>query len=125
MTKKYRVSTSIHIYEENDPSYECKIYSTGDSYEACIELEYQRKCLTILNCTPRFLLRDSMNGLCDEALNVTKSDMDNLNNTMINNVLNNEKSEKYPQPCISIRYKPKLQYVSSRSDENLVSNLMT
>ena len=37
--KLYKMKTSLKIHMENDPLYQCKIYSVNESYNICIEKE--------------------------------------------------------------------------------------
>ena len=64
-------------------------------------------------------MRECLRNMCNGRLNVTEKEMTKVEHIIINNVINNEISTKCLQPCKEVRYKPKLQYVSSRSEENL------
>ena len=82
-------------------------------------MKVQEKIEEILYCTPPYLIRESLRKVCNGRLNVTENEMTRVGDILINDVINNEKSTNCLQPCKEVTYKPKLQYVSSRSEENL------
>ena len=53
--QKYTIRILQKIHLENDPHFQCKNYNHVGEYNTCLEEEYTRQSLEILNCTPPWM----------------------------------------------------------------------
>ena len=68
ITYKIKVLEDIHIAE--DPNFQCKNYYHNGDYNRCLEEEYTRQSLDILNCTPPWMT-DYKDIWCKHHLNTS------------------------------------------------------
>ena len=52
--EKYKIKIIEEIHKENDPNYSCRNYQPQE-YESCLEAEFTRQTLSLLNCTPPWM----------------------------------------------------------------------
>ena len=52
---KYRIKVLEEIHLEDDPNFPCRNYKYNGEYNQCLEDEYTRQSLEILNCTPPWM----------------------------------------------------------------------
>ena len=56
--KKYRIKLLEEIHLEEDPHFPCRNYEYDGEYNQCLEEEYTRQSLEVLNCTPPWMTDD-------------------------------------------------------------------
>ena len=52
--EKYKIKIIEELHKENDPNYSCRNY-LPEEYERCLEAEFIRQTLRLLNCTPPWM----------------------------------------------------------------------
>ena len=52
--EKYKIKIMEEIHMENDPNYSCRNYQPRE-YDLCLEAEFTRQTLSLLNCTPPWM----------------------------------------------------------------------
>ena len=50
---KLKILEDFHL--EDDPNYSCRNYQQAGEYDSCLETEYTRQSLDLLNCTPPWM----------------------------------------------------------------------
>ena len=101
--EKYRVQFTEETHLEGDPIFECTDYVLPQDYDQCLEAEYVRQTLLLLNCTPPWLT-DNQDLWCKDRLNISDQQADNIN-LYFDQILDG----KFPngnclKPCKFMRY---------------------
>ena len=52
---EYKVKIYEEIHLEEDPHFPCRTYSTAGEYDACLEAEYVRQTVDLMDCTPPWM----------------------------------------------------------------------
>lgn len=52
--EKYKIKIMEEIHMEDEPNYSCRIYQPRE-YDQCLEAEFTRQTLSLLNCTPPWM----------------------------------------------------------------------
>ena len=71
----YLVKISQLRHVEGDPHFDCKDYTEDDTYGGCIEEEFRRKLVSILNCTPPWL---PSSRICNKEMEIGEDETDKL-----------------------------------------------
>ena len=71
----YLVKISQLRHVEGNPHFDCKDYSEDHTYGGCIEEEFRRKLVNILNCTPPWL---PSNGICNKEMEIGEDETNKL-----------------------------------------------
>ena len=71
----YLIKISQLRHVEGSPHYDCKDYSEENTYGQCIEEEFRRKLVSILNCTPPWL---PSGRICNKEMEIGKDESDKL-----------------------------------------------
>ena len=77
--KKYRIKLLEEIHLEEDPHFPCRNYEYDGEYNQCLEEEYTRQSLELLNCTPPWIT-DNQNIWCERNIHVTQELIDKFQN---------------------------------------------
>ena len=101
--EKYRVQFTEETHLEGDPIFECTDYVMPQDYDQCLEAEYVRQTLLLLNCTPPWLT-DNQDLWCKDRLNISDQQANN-NDLYFDQILDG----KFPngnclKPCNFMRY---------------------
>ena len=100
--KKYRVQLTEETHLEGDPIFECTDYALPHDYDQCLEAEYVRQTLRLLNCTPPWLT-DRKDLWCKDRLNLSDQQADN-NDQYFDEILDGKApSGNCLKPCIFMR----------------------
>lgn len=75
ITYKIKVLEDIHL--ENDPNFQCSKYKNNEEYNQCLEDEYVRQSLEIVNCTPPWMT-DNQDIWCKHHMNTSTEIRDRL-----------------------------------------------
>ena len=70
--KKYRIKVLEEIHLEDDPNFPCRKYIYNGEYNQCLEDEYTRQSLDLLNCTPPWMT-NNQNLWCKHNLNLSSA----------------------------------------------------
>ena len=71
----YLVKISQLRHVEGNPNFDCKDYSEDDTYGGCIEEEFRRKLVSILNCTPPWV---PSSRICNKEMQIGEDETDKL-----------------------------------------------
>ena len=71
----YLVKISQLRHVEGNPHFDCKDYTEDQTYGRCIEEEFRRKLVSILNCTPPWL---PSNEICNKEMEISEDETDKL-----------------------------------------------
>ena len=69
---KYKIKVLEEIHLEEDPNYPCRKYNHNGEYNQCLEEEYTRQSLEILNCTPPWMT-DNQDFWCKQNINLSEA----------------------------------------------------
>ena len=67
----YKVKVLEEIHLENDPNFPCRNYGYDGEYNQCLEEEYTRQSLNLLNCTPPWMT-DNQNIWCKHQIKASQ-----------------------------------------------------
>ena len=67
--KKYTIRILKDIHLQNDPHFPCRKYNYNGEYDQCLEEEYTRQSLDLLNCTPPWMT-DNQDIWCKHQIKV-------------------------------------------------------
>ena len=73
--QKYTIRVLKHIHPENDPQFPCKKHDYKGEYNQCLEEEFTRQSLKILNCTPPWMT-DNQDIWCKHNVNLSSANDD-------------------------------------------------
>ena len=74
--EKYKVKIMEEIHKENEPNYSCRNYLPQE-YDRCLEAEFTRQTLGLLNCTPPWMT-DSRDLWCPGRLYLSQNISDRM-----------------------------------------------
>ena len=72
---EYRLKILEDFHREDDPNYSCWSYQEPGEYDSCLETEYIRQSMDLLNCTPPWMT-DRQDLWCSEQQNLTEERME-------------------------------------------------
>ena len=75
---EYKVKIYEEIHLEDDPHFPCRTYSTPGEYDACLEAEYVRQTVDLMDCTPPWMT-DSQEVWCRDSVNLTQEQAKRIN----------------------------------------------
>ena len=67
----FKIKVHQEIQLEDNPNYICRNYDSPGEYDSCLEAEFTRQSLSLLNCTPPWLTEDR-GTWCHHRLNVSE-----------------------------------------------------
>lgn len=70
---KYYIRISEEINLEGDPMFSCTEYKKAGDYNTCLEEEYVRQTLDLLNCTPPWMTEEQRRSFLHYLDRVQKS----------------------------------------------------
>ena len=101
--EKYRVQFTEETHLEGDPIFECTDYVMPQDYDQCLEAEYVRQTLLLLNCTPPWLT-DNQDLWCKDRLNISDQQADQIDLHLEKILDGNFPSGNCFKPCKFMRY---------------------
>ena len=69
--KRYNIQVLEEVHVEGDPEFPCRNYKFNGEYNKCLEDEFTRQSLELLNCTPPWMT-DNQNIWCQQNVNGTE-----------------------------------------------------
>ena len=101
--EKYRVQFTEETHLEGDPKFSCTDYVMPQDYDQCLEAEYVRQTLLLLNCTPPWLT-DNQDLWCKDRLNIFDQQADQIDLHLEKILDGNFPSGNCFKPCKFMRY---------------------
>ena len=66
--KNFKVKVIEDIHLEDDPHYPCRSYQYIGEYQQCLEKEYTKQSMNLLNCTPPWMT-NNQDVWCQDPIN--------------------------------------------------------